>query len=336
VGNLRLLDAVRTALESRHYSRRTVVAYVGWIRRFVHFTGARRWAQLEVMTAADVSGFLTYLAEDEHVSSSTQNQAMAAISFLYEKVLEVELEELGRFVQAKNPKRLPVVLNVDEVVSLLDQLEGVPKLMAGLLYGSGLRLMECCRLRVKDIDVDRLEIIIRRGKGAKDRRVPLPRKMADGISRQLEWIREQYDADVAQGAGWVELPDALSKRSESAGQSWPWQWVFPATRHYQDPLTGQRRRHHLHETVLQKAVTQAAAVCGISKRVTCHVLRHSFATHLLESGYDLRTIQELLGHSSVATTMIYTHVLNRGGLGVRSPMDMLGAMLPEGPKKRGS
>lgn len=226
-------------------------------------------------------------------------------------------------MHAKRPRRLPVVLSVGEVARVLERLEGMPFLMASLLYGSGLRLMECVRLRVKDLEFERGEIVVREGKGDKDRVTPLPRRLHQPLRSHLEWVRGQHQNDLALGAGWVELPGALARKLPNAGREWSWQWIFPATRRYLHPETGQRRRHHFHETALRRAVHEAGIAAGIGRRVTCHSMRHSFATHLLESGSDIRTIQELLGHRSVATTMIYTHVLNRGGLGARSPLDAL-------------
>jgi integron integrase len=279
------------------------------------------------MGAEDVRAFLTALAVERQVSASTQTQALSALIFLYRDVLEIELPWLGEFPRAKAPRRLPVVLTVDEVALVLAQLSGTPRLVASLLYGAGLRLLEAMRLRVKDLDFASSEITVRRGKGGKDRRTMLPGSVAGDLRAHLQRVREQHERDRRAGAGWVELPEALGRKLPSAGCEWPWQWVFPATREYRDRATGQRRRHHLHETVVQRAVRQAVRDAGIAKRATCHTFRHSFATHLLERGYDIRTVQELLGHASVATTMIYTHVLSRGGLAVRSPLDLLGDRL---------
>jgi integron integrase len=253
------------------------------------------------------------------VSASTQGQALAALLFFYDAVMRQPIEAFEPLVRAKRPLLVPVVLTPSEVQRLLERMTGCTLLMASLLYGSGLRLMECARLRVKDLDLERAEIRVRCGKGAKDRLVPLAQTLIEPLRCHLAAVRKQHEADLRAGAGWVDLPDALSRKYPSAGRDWIWQWVFPATRHYRHPATGQLRRHHFHETALQKAVHQAALVAQIDKRVHCHALRHSFATNLLENGYDIRTIQELLGHQSVTTTMIYTHVLNRGGLGVRSP-----------------
>jgi integron integrase len=319
----RLLDSVRRATRARHYSRRTEKAYVFWTRRFVLFHGKRHPSQ---MGAAEVTAFLSHLATDGKVSASTQNQALSALLFLYRQVLEVELPWLDGLVRAKRPVRLPVVLNRHEVHALLGRMDGTPGLMASLLYGAGLRLLECCRLRVKDVDPTRLEIIVRDGKGSKDRITMLPAGLKTPLASHLNHVREQHDRDRAAGRGSVELPLALAKKYPSAAWEWGWQWVFPATRFYLDRDSGQRRRHHLHESVLQRAVKEAARKARLAKPASCHTLRHSFATHLLESGYDIRTIQELLGHRDVATTMIYTHVLNRGGRGVRSPLDEGGGL----------
>jgi integron integrase len=315
---VKLLDQVRVAIRTRNYSRRTEKAYVGWIRRFILFHGKRHPLD---MGPKEVSSFLTHLAVHRHVSASTQNQALSALVFLYREVLGRDVGWLADLVRAKRPKRLPVVLTRPEVASVLDRLQGVTWLMASLLYGSGLRLLECCCLRVQDIDFGRGEILVRDGKGQKDRRTMLPQSVQPRLRRHLHGVRAQHLRDLRCGRGWVALPDALQRKMPHAGREWSWQWVFPATRSYRDPASGQWRRHHLHETVLQRAVRQAARKAGISKRVTCHSLRHSFATHLLEDGYDIRTIQELLGHRDVSTTMVYTHVLNRGGRGVRSPLD---------------
>lgn len=316
----RLLDRVRHAIRTRHYSGRTEQAYVAWIRRFIRFHGMRHPAE---MGEREVSSFLTSLAVEGKVSSSTQNQAMSAILFLYRDVLGTDLPWLAEVVRAKGPKRLPVVLTREEVRAVLERIEGAPSLVATLLYGAGLRLIECVRLRVKDIDFARNEILVRAGKGGKDRRTILPASVREPLARHLTRVRAQYEEDKQRGAGWVELPTALLRKYPRAGREWPWQWVFPATRHYRDTETGQRRRHHLHETVVQRAVQRAVRDAGIPKRATCHTFRHSFATHLLDDGYDIRTVQELLGHRDVGTTMIYTHVLNRGARGVRSPADSL-------------
>ena len=280
------------------------------------------------MGGDEVSAFLTDLAVRGRVAASTQNQALAALLFLYRHVLDSELPWMEEVVRANRKARVPVVLDRSEVRALLDAMDGVPGLMAGLLYGSGLRLLECCRLRVKDLDFGRRVVVVRDGKGGRERQSVLPDEVAPGLSRLLEEGRRTWDRDRRVGGGWVELPSALARKLPGAGREWPWQWVFAATRTYLDRESGQIRRHHLHETVLQKAVKRASREAGLSKRVTCHTLRHSFATHLLESGYDIRTIQKLLGHRDVSTTMVYTHVLERGALGVRSPLGSLGERSP--------
>jgi integron integrase len=316
----RLLDRVRGALRVGHYSRGTEKAYVAWIRRFIFFHGKRHPAE---MGAAEVTRFLTSLAVDDRVAASTQNQALSALLFLYRDVLGQELPWLDEVVRAPRPLRLPIVLSRGEVRALFEQLHGVPRLMALLMYGAGLRLMECCRLRVKDLDFARNELTIRSGKGDKDRVTMLPATAKAELDRHLSVVRAQHQRDLQSGAGWVELPMALARKYPNAGREWAWQWVFPATRIYVERLTGQRRRHHLHESVLQRAVKHAVRSAGIPKPASCHTLRHSFATHLLEDGHDIRTVQELLGHHDVTTTMIYTHVLNRGPAAVRSPADRL-------------
>jgi len=316
----RLSERAREAMRLRHFSPRTEQAYLGWMRRYHEFHGRRDPAGLG---PEHLTGFLNALATRRHVSASTQNQALAALLFLYRDVLGIQLPWLDELVHAKSPARLPVVLTRDEVRSVLARMAGEPRLMATLLYGCGLRLLECCRLRVKDVDFGRNQISVRRGKGEKDRATMLPLSIKSELALHLERVRAQHERDLGNEAGWVELPGALAKKLPSAGREWPWQWVFPATRHYVERETGQKRRHHLHETVLQHAVRHAVLASGIPKRATCHTFRHSFATHLLEDGSDIRTVQELLGHKDVATTMIYTHVLNRGPAGVQSPADRL-------------
>jgi integron integrase len=275
------------------------------------------------MGAPELTRYLSSLAVEGNVAASTQNQTLSALLFLYREVLEQEVPWLDDVVRAKRPARLPVVLTRDEVRTVLRQLRGTPRLMAIMLYGSGLRLLECARLRVKDVDFGRNQIIVRAGKGDKDRTTTLPTIISAELARHLDVVKKQHDLDLRQGAGWVELPWALARKYPNAGREWAWQWVFPATRFYVDRVTGQRRRHHLHESVVQRAVKDAVRRAGIPKRATCHTLRHSFATHLLEDDRDIRTVQELLGHRDVSTTMIYTHVLNRGPAGVRSPADRM-------------
>jgi integron integrase len=317
----KLLDQVRAAIRARHYSRRTERAYVGWIRRFIVSSGRRHPAK---MGCSEVTSFLTALAVDHRVAPSTQNQALSAILFLYRDVLALELPWLEDVVRAKRPHHVPVVLSQVEVGAVLARMSGTTALMAGLLYGSGLRLLECCRLRVQDVDFARHEVLVRGGKGGRDRRTMLPAHNESLLVSHLTVAQAQHARDLKSGAGWVELPHALAAKYPNAGREWPWQWVFPATRHYRDSETQQLRRHHLHETVLQRAFHSAVRDAGVKKHATPHTLRHSFATHLLEDGHDIRTVQELLGHRDVATTMIYTHVLQRpGGLGIRSPMDRL-------------
>ena len=323
----RLLDRVRTAMRMRHMSRRTEQAYVFWIKRYILFHGTRHPAALG---AEHVTRFLSHLAEDRRVSASTQNQALSALLFLYRHVLGVELPWLDGLVHARRPAHVPVVLGRDEVAAVLSCLSGPPWLMAALLYGAGLRLLECLQLRVKDVDFERGEIVVRRGKGGGDRRTVLPTAVRRALAIHLDQMRAQHEADLRRGAGWVELPGALGRKYPNAGREWGWQWVFPATRTYVHPETRQRCRHHFHESALQRLVRQAVLRAGIAKPAGCHTFRHSFATHLLESGSDIRTVQELLGHRDVRTTMIYTHVLNRGGLGVVSPVDVVLGPLASG------
>ena len=305
----------------RHYSRRTEQAYVAWIRRFIVFHRKRHPRDLG---EREVTAFISDLA-GRAVSASTQNQALSGVLFLFEVVLGRRLAWMDGIVRAQRPIRLPVVLSREEVSLLLSHLRGPVWLMASLMYGAGLRLLECAELRVKDINFDRGELMIRDGKGGKDRVTMLPASLKEPLRDHLTCVRLQHEGDLAAGRGSVALPGALSLKYPTAPFEWSWQWVFPATRFYVDGSTGVRRRHHLHESVLQRAVKEAARMAGISRPATCHSLRHSFATHLLEAGYDIRTIQELLGHRDVSTTMIYTHVLNQGGRGVRSPLDQLGS-----------
>ena len=319
----RFLDRVRQALQTRHYSRRTEKTYVAWIRRYILFHNKRHPME---MGAAEVTQFLTALAVERKVAASTQNQALGALLFLYREVLQQNLPWLDDVVRARRPQHVPVVMTREEVRAVLQHLHGIPRLLALLFYGAGLRLLEGARLRVQDVDFGANLIVVRDGKGAKDRVTMLPAAVKADLARHLEGVRRQHEGDLQAGAGWVELPDALGRKYPNAGRQWGWQWIFPATRLYFHRETRQRRRHHLHESVPQRAVKEAVRRAGIVKHAKCQTFRHSFATHLLEDGYDIRTVQELLGHRDVATTMIYTHVLNRGPAGVRSPADrMLGA-----------
>jgi integron integrase len=304
------------------YSRRTEDAYVAWIRRFVRFSGMR---DPRLLGPGDVTRFLSDLAVQRRVAASTQNQALAALLFLYRDVLDMPVGWLNALVRAKRAPRVPVVLTKDEVRRVLARLRPHPvtALVVGMLYGTGMRLLEVLQLRAKDVDFAKHQITVRAGKGDRDRVTMLPERLQGPLLRHMADVRSQHERDIQDGAGWVALPGALGVKSPQTGREWGWQWVFPATREYVEPRTGQRRRHHLHETVIQRAFKEAVRAARITKAASCHTLRHSFATHLLESGYDIRTVQELLGHRDVSTTMIYTHVLNRGGLGVRSPADTL-------------
>jgi len=312
------MDEVRSALQTRHYSRRTQQAYTLWVRRFILSQGKRHPAE---MGEAEVRQFLSALATERRVAASTQNQARAALVFLYQQVLMVQAPWVEDIVRAKRTYRLPVVMSRSETAAVLQQMHGTAQIMAALMYGTGMRVNECCSLRIKDLDFERGEIIIRSGKGARDRRTMLPQALQPLLQEHLKTVRVRYDRDITLSAGWVELPGALASKYPNAGREWAWQWVFPATRTRRDPQTGRLYRHHLHESVVQSATHEGALRAGLAKAVSCHTFRHSFATHLLEDGYDIRTIQELLGHADVTTTMIYTHVLNRGAAGVRSPMD---------------
>jgi integron integrase len=313
----KLLDQVRDAIRVKHYSLRTEKTYVDWIKRFVLFHNKRHPRE---MGATEIEQFLTHLALNENVAASTQNQALSAILFLYRDVLHQDLGNINA-VRAKKPKRLPVVLTRDEVQRILTHLSGEYRLMAQLLYGSGLRLIECIRLRVKDIDFAQGQIIVRDGKGGKDRVTMLPASIVQPLQEHLQRVKRLHDQDLARGCGTVHLPYALERKYPNANREWGWQYVFPSDRLSTDPRSGKTQRHHLDESGLQKAVRQAAQRANIHKPVGCHTFRHSFATHLLQNGYDIRTVQELLGHKDVKTTMIYTHVLHRGGLAVRSPLD---------------
>jgi integron integrase len=302
----------------RHYSLRTERTYSHWVRRFVLFHGMRHPRD---MGASEVTAFLTALATERHVAASTQNQALSAILFLYKQVLGVELPWLDDVQRAKKPRRLPTVLTQAEVRALLAHIEGVHGLMARLLYGTGMRLMEAVRLRVQDLDLERREVIVRHAKGGRDRVTVLPEALVSPLREHLLRTQEWFKADRNDDLCGVELPYALERKKPRAGKLWAWQWVFPARELSVDPRSGLRRRHHIHEQGLQRAISRASAMARVEKSVSTHTLRHSFATHLMEAGYDIRTVQELLGHKDVSTTMIYTHVLNRSGRGVVSPLD---------------
>jgi integron integrase len=315
-----LIEAVKTEVRSRHYSYRTETAYLDWVRRFIafyHYADPRRFD-----APATVKTYLDYLAVEREVAASTQNQALNALVFFYGQVLRKPLGEMEEFARAKRPRRLPEVMTRDEVQTLLSKMSGITGLMAGLMYGSGLRLMECVRLRVKDIDFAQHQIMVRDGKGQKDRVTMLSERFAAPLQEHLARVKAVYEQDLARGIAGVYIWPALERKYPNAGKEWTWQYVFPAKGLSVDPRSGKVRRHHINENLVQKAVKEAAAQAAINKQVSCHTLRHSFATHLLEAGYDIRTVQELLGHANVATTMIYTHVLNRPGLSVKSPADI--------------
>lgn len=312
-----LIERLHAELRRRHYSPRTERAYEYWVRRYILFHRRRHPRDLG---AEQLRTFLDDLAA-RGASPSTHHQALCALVFLYRAVIGTKAPWIEQLTRPRRTLSLPVVLTRDEVHSILSRMKGVPQLMATLMYGSGLRLLECAQLRIKDIDFESAQITVRRGKGRKDRRTLLPNRLRQPLEDHLRTVKVQHHADIVVGAGYVALPGALATKYPNANREWPWQWVFPATRHYRDPATGQLRRHHLHQTVVQRSFRAAVQAAGLTKPATCHTLRHSFATHLLEAGYDIRTIQELLGHADVATTMIYTHVLNRGPLGVRSPLD---------------
>lgn len=322
---MKLLDRVRHAARAKHYSYRTEQAYVFWIVRFIRFHQLRH---PDNMGTPEVEAFLTHLAVDGHVAASTQNQALAALLFLYQGVLQRDIGCLNA-VRAQRPVRVPTVLTRDEVFALLNALDRLPTtepygLMARLMYGAGLRLMECCRLRMKDVDPQRGQLTIREGKGDKDRFVMLPSAAREPILQRMEWRRSLHAADLARGEGRVEMPTALKRKFPNADHQIGWQFVFASTKLSRDPRTGEVGRHHVHESAVTRAVTTAARASGFTKRATCHTLRHSFATHLLELGQDIRTVQELLGHNDVRTTMIYTHVMEKAARRVRSPLDAAG------------
>jgi integron integrase len=320
-GGPRLLERVRQACRARQFSPRTAAAYSGWIRRYVLFHGKRHPS---AMGSDEVAAFLTHLADGEGVASSTQNQAASALLFLYREVLRLPIDPPTGVLRPRKPVKRPVVLTRAEVAAVLREMEGLARLVACLLYGAGLRLLEALQLRLKDIDFERREITVRSAKGGNDRIVILPASLVTELERQVARARALHERDVRNGAGWVAIPGALGRKYTNAGRSAAWQYVFPATRIHIDRASGQRRRHHLHESAVQRAVTEAVRRSGILKRASCHTFRHSFATHLLKAGHDIRVVQVLLGHSSVKTTMIYTHVTDGDdGPRVRSPLDQL-------------
>jgi integron integrase len=314
----KLLQQVRDVIRRKQYSIRTEQVYVDWIKRFILFHNKRHPSE---MAEEEVTEFLTHLARDRNVAPATQNQALSALLFLYKDVLKQEIGWLDNVERARKPSKLPVVLSHAEMKRVFAHLHGVPKLMAALLYGSGLRLMECVRLRVKDVDFELAQITVRDAKGGKDRITMLPINLAEPLRRHLVRIKAQHEQDLEDGFGSVHLPFAFSRKSPNAAREWAWQYVFPSSRISIDPRTGKKQRHHIAEGILQTSLKRAVDAAGIVKRANCHSLRHSFATHLLSTGYDIRTVQELLGHKDVSTTMIYTHVLNRPGIGVKSPLD---------------
>ena len=322
-GKSKLLVRLREALKSRHYSHRTEQTYVMWAKRYILFHNKRHPAE---MTETEINAFLTHLAIKEKVTASTQTQALSAILFLYRHVIRREVGDLGEVIRARKPKRLPVVMTRDEVKVVLGQLAGDKWLMAGLMYGAGLRLMECLRLRVQDVDFSANQVTIRDGKGGKDRVTMLPQVVKGPLQQHLKHVRAIHERDLAEGYGRVHMPNALARKYPNAAADWRWQWVFPQERRWVDRRTGEQGRHHVHHTIVGRAVKEAVRKADLTKRAGCHTFRHSFATHLIEDGYDIRTVQELMGHKDVRTTMVYTHVLNRGGRGVTSPADTLSSV----------
>ncbi len=318
MSGIKLVDQVRKAIRVKHYSYRTEQTYIYWIKKFILFNNKRHPNE---MGEKEINRFLTYLAVNRKVAASTQNQALCAILFLYRHVLKKQIGWIDKLERAKNPKTIPVVLSAKEVESVLLQFQGVVWIVVSLLYGSGLRLMEALRLRVKDIDFDYNQITLRDAKGHKDRLSLLPMAVKEPLKKHLQRVKFLHQKDLDEGFGLVYLPYALQRKYPNANSEWIWQYIFPASTRYYDPDDKIHRRHHLHESVVQRAMKSAVHKAGIQKKASCHTLRHSFATHLLENGYDIRTVQELLGHSDVRTTMIYTHVLNKGGMGVQSPLD---------------
>ena len=317
--SMKLLDQVRYKIRLKHYSWRTEQAYINWIKRFIFFHNKKHPSKIG---KEGIELFLTDLAVRQNVAASTQNQAFSALLFLYKDVLKIDFGENSiSALRAKRPQRIPVVLTVDEVVKIINSMTGTYQLMAKILYGCGLRLIECLRLRVQDIDLEKNQIIVRQGKGAKDRITMLPANIKQNLINQVEYVKKLHENDLRNGFGEVFLPDALAKKYKNAPKEFKWQFIFPAKKISVDPRSGSKRRHHLHESSISRAVKKAKNISGINKLISCHTFRHSFATHLLESGYDIRTIQDLLGHKDVKTTMIYTHVVNKGGSGVISPID---------------
>ncbi len=314
----KLLEQMQVVIRTKHYSLRTEESYLQWVRRFILFHHKRHPRE---MGASDVEAYLSHLAVKRNVSSGTQNQALSAILFLYKEVLKIELPWLDGIVRARRPSRLPVVLSSDEVARLLAAIEGTHGLMARLMYGTGMRLMEMIRLRVKDLDFELNQIVVRDGKGAKDRITMLPQSLKSTLKDHLRHVKALHESDLREKRGETILPYALDRKYPNAGREWGWQFVFPSKKLSLDPRSKKQARHHLDEKTFQRRIKQAVLISGINKPATSHTLRHSFATHLLERGYDIRTVQELLGHKDVSTTQIYTHVLNRGGLAVRSPLD---------------
>lgn len=317
---MKLLDQVRGVIRKKHYSIRTEQAYVAWIKRFIIFHGKRHPKD---MGEKEISQYISHLATDKQVAASTQNQALNAIVFLYKHVLRIELGDFGPMERSRRPEKLPTVMTKTEVGRVLAAMSDTHGLMAKLLYGCGLRLMECVRLRVKDIEFEQNQLIVRDGKGMKDRSTMLPEQLKPFLSEHLRRVKILHEEDIKRGFGEVHLPFALERKYPNAAKEWGWQYVFPSERISKDPRSGKMRRHHINESGLQRAVRKAARSVGLTKPVSPHTFRHSFATHLLEVGYDIRTVQELLGHKDVSTTMVYTHIINKGGMGVQSPLDML-------------
>lgn len=317
---LRLSDQVRQTIRRKHYSYRTEQSYLHWIKRYIYFHNKRHPCE---MGETEIAAFLTHLAVDRKVSASTQNQALSALLFLYKQVLERDVALIEGVTRAKPRATLPIVLTHDEIRLLLQRVQGRDWLMASLMYGSGLRLRECVGLRVKDIDTGFHQIVVRNGKGGKDRVTPLPQSLLEPLELQLKNAHDMWQCDRTDGFGECSMPLALARKFPGAAREWPWQYVFPASKRSRDPITGYWKRHHIDVSVVQRAIKHAVREAGLTKPASCHSLRHSFATHLLESGHDIRTIQELLGHKDISTTMIYTHVLGKGGQGVSSPLDLL-------------